>query len=112
MRMKNRDGKIVSPNMQTFQAAASHADWAHADHFYMILTDQPGADSWPIENPTFVLFYKNPKDQLASKQGLQFFKWAYANGDEMAQNLLYIPIPDSVVGVIQASWKQVQGAGM
>jgi phosphate transport system substrate-binding protein len=112
MRMKNHDGKIVSPTMESFQASASHADWAHADHFYMILTDQPGAESWPIENPTFVLFYKNPSDKAASKTALDFFKWAYADGDKMAESLLYIPLPNSVVKVIEDSWKQIQGSGM
>jgi len=112
MRMKNHDGNVVSPTMASFQASAAHADWAHADHFYMILTDQPGAESWPIENPTFVLFYKSPRDPAASKQGLDFFKWAYANGDQMAEGLLYIPLPDSVTTAIEASWKQIQGSGM
>ena len=112
MRMKNHDGKTVSPTMESFQASASHADWAHADHFYMILTDQPGAESWPIENPTFVLFYKNPSDKAASKTALDFFKWTYADGDKMAESLLYIPLPESVVKVIENSWKQIQGSGM
>ena len=58
-KMVNRDGKTVSPTMASFQAAASSADWDHADHFYMILTDQPGANTWPIENPTFILVPKN-----------------------------------------------------
>ncbi len=112
MRMKNHDGNVVSPNMASFQASAAHADWAHADHFYMILTDQPGAESWPIENPTFVLFYKDPKDPGASKQALDFFKWAYANGDQAAESLLYIPLPDSVTSVIEKSWKEIKGSGM
>jgi phosphate transport system substrate-binding protein len=112
MRMVNHDGKIVSPTMESFQASAANADWAHADHFYMILTDQPGAMSWPIENPTFILMYKQPKNPAASKQALDFFKWAYANGDQMAEGLLYIPLPDNVVSVIQQSWKQIQGSGM
>lgn len=111
-KMKNREGHVVSPNMEAFQSAAANADWAHADHFYMILTDQPGAKSWPIENPTFVLFYKNPKDQAASREALKFFKWAYADGDQMAESLMYIPLPDSVVKMIEASWKQIQGSGM
>jgi len=111
-RMKNREGNVVSPNMEAFQAAAANADWDHADHFYMILTDQPGAKSWPIENPTFVLFYKNPSDKAASKTALDFFKWAYANGDKMAESLLYIPLPESVTKKIENSWKQIQGSGM
>jgi len=111
-RMVNHEGKTVSANMQSFQASASHADWDHADHFYMILTDQPGDESWPIENPTFVLMYKNPGDKASSKTALDFFKWAYADGDDMAESLLYIPLPDSVVNKIEASWKQIQGSGM
>ena len=112
MRMKNHDGKAVSPTMKSFQASAAHADWAHADHFYMILTDEPGAESWPIENPTFILMYPDPQDAAASKHALDFFKWAYSDGDKMAEDLLYIPLPDSVVKRIEASWKGIKGSGM
>jgi phosphate transport system substrate-binding protein len=108
-KMKNREGNTVSPTMESFQAAAANADWAHADHMYMILTDQPGAKSWPIENPTFILVYKNPQPAKATEDALKFFKWAYANGDQMAQSLDYIPLPDSLVNAIQTSWKQIQG---
>jgi phosphate transport system substrate-binding protein len=108
-RLINHDGKIVDPNMESFIAAAANADWDHADHFYMILTDQPGAKAWPIENPTFLLFPKEPPDPAAANEGLKFFKWAYANGDEMAQSLLYIPLPPNVVNKIEASWKQIKG---
>ncbi|MBV9695258.1 MAG: phosphate ABC transporter substrate-binding protein PstS [Alphaproteobacteria bacterium] len=112
MRMINHDGNTVTASMASFEAAASHADWDHADHFYMILTDQPGAESWPIENPTFVLFYKDPTNPAASKQALDFFKWAYADGDDMAKSLLYIPLPDAVTKKIEESWKQIKGSGM
>jgi phosphate transport system substrate-binding protein len=108
-KMINRDGQTVSPTMETFQAAAANADWDHADHFYMILTNQPGAKAWPIENPTFILMHKAPANAAASTEALKFFKWAYANGGKMAIDLDYIPLPDSVVQKIQASWKQIQG---
>jgi phosphate transport system substrate-binding protein len=111
-RMKNHDGQAVSPTMDSFNAAAANADWDHADHFYMILTNQPGAKSWPIENPTFILMYKQPADPVSSAEALKFFKWAYEKGDEMAKSLLYMPLPDTVVKRIEASWKQVQGSGM
>jgi phosphate transport system substrate-binding protein len=108
-KMINRDGQTVSPTMETFQAAAANADWDHADHFYMILTNQPGAKAWPIENPTFILMHKAPPNAAASTEALKFFKWAYANGGKMAVDLDYIPLPDSVVQKIEASWKQIQG---
>ncbi|HEX3652970.1 MAG TPA: phosphate ABC transporter substrate-binding protein PstS [Rhizomicrobium sp.] len=111
-KLKNHDGQVVSPTMESFQSSAANADWDHADHFYMILTDQPGAKSWPIENPTFILMHKDPVDKAASAETLKFFKWAYEKGDKMAESLLYIPLPNSVVQKIEASWKQIQGSGM
>jgi phosphate transport system substrate-binding protein len=108
-KMINREGKVVSPTMASFQAAAANADWARADHFYMILTDQPGANTWPIENPTFILVPKNPPNPAAATEALKFFKWAFANGDKMAQDLDYIPLPDAVVQRIEASWKEIKG---
>lgn len=108
-RLINRDGKAVSPTMASFQAAAASADWAHADHFYMILTDQPGANTWPIENPTFILFPKNPPNPAAANEALKFFKWAFTNGGKMAEDLDYVPLPQAVVSRIEASWKEIRG---
>jgi len=111
-KLKNHEGQTVTANMESFQSSAANADWDHADHFYMILTDQPGARSWPIENPTFILMYKSPSDPAASAEALKFFKWAYEKGDGMAKSLDYIPLPESVVKKIEASWKGIQGSGM
>ena len=110
-RLKSHDGQVVSPSMASFKAAAAHADWDRADHFYMILTDQPGADAWPIENPTFILMRKQPSNVAASAEALKFFKWAFEKGDRMAESLFYIPLPDTVVRRIEAGWKQIHGSG-
>ena len=113
-KMINKDGKSVEPSLATFGAAASHADWAAAANngFYVILVDQPGADSWPITATTYILMYKNPSDPAASADVLKFFKWAYANGGDAARSLVYVPLPSNAVSEIQASWKQIQGSGM
>jgi len=113
-RMQNKDGKIVSPSLETFGAAGAHADWASASQnsFYIILVDQPGADSWPITATTYILMYKQPSDPTASAETLKFFKWAYANGDDMAKSLIYVPLPQNAVQAIEGSWKQIQGSGM
>jgi phosphate transport system substrate-binding protein len=71
----------------------------------MILTDSPGAKSWPIAGATFILVPKQPKDLAATKEALKFFEWAYKNGGEMASSLDYIPMPSNVVSLIQAKWK-------
>ena len=112
VKMKNKDGATVTPDLKSFAAAAANTNWAGLDHFYVILTDASGKDSWPIAGATFILMYKNPSDAGASASALKFFKWAYANGDDMAKSLDYVPLPDSAVNAIQASWKHIQGSGM
>lgn len=113
-RMINKDGKTVEPTLATFGAAASHADWnaAAQSNFYVILVDEPGADSWPITATTYIIMYKQPADASASAETLKFFKWAYANGGDMAKSLVYVPLPGNAVQAIEASWKQIQGSGM
>jgi phosphate transport system substrate-binding protein len=102
--MVNKDGQKVLPSLKSFAAAAGNADWASAQDFYLLLTDQPGADSWPISGATFILVYKQPSDPAATGQALSFFKWAYENGNQMAEGLEYVPLPDNVHKVIEASW--------
>jgi phosphate transport system substrate-binding protein len=102
--MINKAGKKVEPTVESFQAAASNADWTHAPGYYVILTDQPGEKSWPITASTFILMHKEPTDKAASDEALKFFKWAFANGGKMAQELDYIPMPDNVVKLIQKTW--------
>jgi phosphate transport system substrate-binding protein len=102
----NKDGKAVSPTTESIMAAAAGADWANAPGFYMILTDSTGATAWPIAGATFILLPKQPKDTAATGEALKFFAWAYKNGGKMAQDLDYIPMPDSVVKQIETVWKK------
>jgi phosphate transport system substrate-binding protein len=100
----NKAGKTVQPTVAAFQAAASNADWAKAPGYYVILTDQPGEASWPITAATFILMHKEPTDKAASGEAVKFFKWAFAKGDKMAEELDYIPMPESVVKLIEKTW--------
>jgi phosphate transport system substrate-binding protein len=100
----NKDGKRVSPTMASFQAAAANADWLHAPGYYQILTDEPGATSWPLTASTFGLMQKAPTDKAASAEAVKFFTWAFANGGKAAQDLDYIPMPDAVVDLIKKTW--------
>ena len=102
--MINKDGKTVEPSAAAFQAAAANADWEKADHFYVILTDQPGAASWPIAGATFILIHTQPQDPAAATEALKFFAWAYKKGSKMAEDLDYVPMPDSVVTAIEKMW--------
>jgi phosphate transport system substrate-binding protein len=103
-RLQNGAGFFVEPTIATFQAAAANADWAKAPGFYMVLTDQPGADSWPITGASFILFYRDQSDPARARAVLDFFAWSYTNGDQMASQLDYVPIPDSVVKMVEDMW--------
>jgi len=78
--MINKDGKKVMPTVPAFQAAAANADWAHAPGYYQVLTDQPGAASWPLTAASFILMDKAPSDKTASVDAVKFFGWAFDNG--------------------------------
>ena len=110
--MINKDGKTVSPNAKSFQAAAANADWEKAEGFYVVLTDEPGPESWPIAGATFILIHKQPQDPAAAAEALKFFSWAFAKGDKMAEDLDYVRMPDNFVRAIQKVWAaQVKDAG-
>jgi phosphate transport system substrate-binding protein len=103
-KMINKDGKTVEPVPASFEAAASNADWNTAPGFYLILTDQPGAASWPITASTFILMHKQVPDAAAAGEALKFFAWAYSKGTQMAADLDYIPMPANVIGTVEKVW--------
>jgi phosphate transport system substrate-binding protein len=103
-KLVNKDGKAVEPTAAAFTAAAAAADWQGTPGFGVVLTDEPGAGSWPIAGATFILMHKQPQDAAASAEALKFFKWAYSKGDKMAEELDYVPMPDKVVDSIQKVW--------
>lgn len=106
--MKNKDGNFVPPSDTAFKAAAAGADWAKT--FYQILTEQPGKDAWPMSGATFILMYKNQDKPANAAAALKFFTWAYANGDKMADDLDYVPMPASVKTAIEKSWANIKDA--
>src|SRR6202046_4427956 len=102
--LTNKAGKSVAPNADSFQAAAGNADWAHSDSYYVILTDQDGAKSWPITGASFILLYKQPDDAAAVGEALKFFAWSYKDGGAMAAELDYVPLPAPLIAQVKASW--------
>ena len=104
VKMVNHDGVVVAPTAAAFQAASAKTDWVHSVDFYVVLTNQPGHDAWPIAGATFILVYKHPQDASRLKQVLSFFKWDYENGAAAAEKLTYVPLPQTTVDAIFKSW--------
>lgn len=107
--LRNAAGKFVKADDDTFQAAAAGADWAKAPGMALMLTNQPGDQSWPITAASFILMYKQPTNAAASKEALAFFDWAFKNGGKLAADLDYVPMPASATDFIRKNvWTQIK----
>jgi phosphate transport system substrate-binding protein len=110
-KMTNQDGKTVEPTSAAFQAAAANADWNSVPGYGVILSNQPGAQSWPMTAATFLLIHKQPQDPAAAAEALKFFAWAYAKGGKMAEELDFVPMPTNVVANVEDLWaKEIKDA--
>ena len=108
MQLRNKDGKYVSPDDKTFAAAAAGADWFSVPGMGLSIVDQKGAQTWPISTASFILMYKSPADKAASQEALKFFDWAFKNGKNLALELDYVPLPDSLTDQIRSKvWNQI-----
>ncbi len=109
--LQNQAGQYPAPEAQAFAAAASGADWGHAQGNYLLLLDQPGPGSWPITGATFILLHKDQADVNKAKAILKFFDWAYTNGDRTAGELDYVALPQPVKDLVRQQWASALRAG-
>ena len=103
-RLKNAAGNYVNPSDASFSAAAASANWKDSKDFYLVMTNAPGEQAWPITATNFILMHKQPKNADGAKNAREFFSWIYKNGDEQAKNLDYVPLPDELVQQIETYW--------
>ncbi len=104
--MKNAAGRFVQPSDETFAAAAASANWGASRDFYLVMTNAPGDNAWPITATNFILMHKQPKNAAGARNAKAFFQWIYANGDAQARQLDYVPLPDPLVRQIETYWQQ------
>ena len=105
-RMKNAAGNFIQPSDDSFAAAATSAEWGSSKDFYLVMTNAPGADSWPITATNFILMYRQPKNVAGAKGAKEFFRWVYKSGDAQAKALGYVPLPAALVQQIETYWSQ------
>ncbi len=106
--LKNKDGQFVGPDDSSFKAAAAGANWGKT--FYQILTDQPGKATWPISGATFIMMHKAQDKPAQAATALRFFDWAYIQGDKMADDLDYVPLPGAVKDMARKQWETIKDA--
>jgi len=106
VKLQNKAGQYVSPSIESFQAAAVNADWKNAPGFYLVLTNQSGNETWPISGASFILMYKKQNDAAKAKTVLKFFDWCYKHGADLAEKLDYVPMPKTVIDLVESTWKK------
>lgn len=106
--LQNASGSYVQPSDNAFKAAAAAADWNKS--FYQILTNQANKEAWPISGATFILMHKSQDKPAQGAEALKFFDWAFKNGSVMADELDYVPLPESVMNVVRSSWSSIKDA--
>lgn len=102
--LKNRDGKFVQPDDDTFKAAADAAEWTGTNGMATILTDQKGQKAWPVTGASFIIMHKKQQDPLTGRAVLKFFNWAFNNGSQMAEELDYVALPKSLQDKVRVEW--------
>jgi phosphate transport system substrate-binding protein len=107
--IQNKAGNFVKPEHATFMAAASAADWS-VPGFAADIIETAGPQAWPIVAPTFILLPTNPTEPARSEHVRRFFDWCFANGDALARELEYIPLPDATKNAVRAAWRTQFGA--
>jgi phosphate transport system substrate-binding protein len=103
--VQNRAGNFIAPSAAGFQAAAESADWRTTQDFYLVMTDAPGAQAYPITATSFVLMHKQPKNAARAHDLLAFFRWALELGQEQASSIGYVPLPSPLVRQIETYWE-------
>ncbi|MEQ1516932.1 MAG: phosphate ABC transporter substrate-binding protein PstS [Usitatibacteraceae bacterium] len=104
--LKNKDGNFIQPDDATFQAATANADWVNAPGMFLVLTDQPGKDSYPISGASFILMHKAQDKPEKAAAALKFFDWSFKNGGKAATEMDYVPMPEKTVKLIHEMWKR------
>jgi len=99
--LQNASGQFIAPSASSFAAAASTADWKNAQDFNLVMTNAPGAQAYPLAATTFILLPKQPKDKAKSDAAIAFFKYALEKGQDQANKLDYVPLPNDLVQQIE-----------
>ena len=100
--LKSKSGEFVTPELKQFSKAAESSNWS-ADGFIVDLVDSPVG--WPITSPTYVLI---PTDGERSRAVVKFFDWCYVNGDSLAVDIDYVPLPKTVKDAVRAKWRELK----
>lgn len=96
VQLQNRDGFFLSPSALSFAAALNASGWKKTGRFEEMLTNQAGANVWPISMGTFIIMPQNTGNTDRTTAALQFFTWAFMSGDQLVKSVDFVRLPDHI----------------
>jgi len=98
----NAAGNTIEAKIESTQAAMADFGTDLGDQLAISIVNAPGADSYPIAGYTYLLLYLDQTDCTKARKLVEFLRWAYEDGNQFAQDLLYVPLPDQVKTQVEA----------
>ncbi len=105
--IKNKSGNFITPSIESTTAAVNGKANSMPSDFRVSLVNPDGADAYPISGLTWILVYKNQPDKVKGKKIVEFLRWAETDGQKYSTDLLYAPLPESIVKQVQEKLKQI-----
>jgi phosphate transport system substrate-binding protein len=95
--VQNQGGEFITPDVSSVTAAAAGALPTMPKDFRVSITNSPGPGAYPIASFTWILLYEDNDDKSQARVIVDFMKWALADGQQMADDLGYAPLPGALV---------------
>ncbi|MDP2833142.1 MAG: phosphate ABC transporter substrate-binding protein PstS [Pseudomonadota bacterium] len=105
--LKNKAGNYIVPNQDAVADAAAGANFK-VKGMAPDLLDQSHKNAWPITSATYILAYEKGSDAARQKGVVDFFTWSLNNGQKMAEELGFVPLPANVVKMVEAEMKNIK----
>jgi phosphate transport system substrate-binding protein len=93
--LENKAGRFIPPTNQAGTFALESGDFS-TDAKFVFVTDPVHPEAYPITSLTWLLFFENHGNARIAEVLRQFATWAMNEGQAMAGQLNYVPLPDVV----------------
>ena len=109
--VQNQAGEFVKPSLESVTAAAAASSGQIPDDLRVSITNAPGKDAYPVSSFTYFLVYKNQDDGAKGGALVKFLWWAIHDGEKMAKDMLYAPLPQEVTAKAETKIKSISHQG-
>ncbi|HEX8847060.1 MAG TPA: phosphate ABC transporter substrate-binding protein PstS [Pyrinomonadaceae bacterium] len=109
--IKNKAGNFVEPSLDAVTAAAAETVGSIQEDLRASITDADGANVYPVSSYTYILVYKEQKDEAKGKVLVDYLWWGIHDGEKFAKDLLYAPLPPEIVKRAEAKINSITYGG-